>query len=149
MAATTGGALKALLEAAGLGISVFRDRAPEGRTLVNAAGTATPYVTVFEGVSVVPDPAFNSFDDDEHHVIELAQVDVWQQWRDPQTGAVTESYTLPAAVAAALNGARLSAAPTHVSGVVLRDGPRRLLELEENVVHHAITVEVRRTLTAV
>lgn len=147
MAATTAGAIKAYLETLGLGVAVYRDRAPENTPLFTDAGAARPYVTVTEGISVVTDPAFNSFDDDQSHVIELAQVDVWQPWRYPEpAGGIAESYTLPDAVMAALDGSRLAEAPTHVAGMRLT-GAVRLLEVDDNVVHHAFTVEIRRILT--
>jgi hypothetical protein len=131
MAATTSGALKARLEALTLGVAVFRDKAPDGQ--------AMPYITVSEGVSVVPD--HNQFDNST--VTELAQVDVWQPWKNVSTGAVVESYTLPGQVLAGLSGVSLPAAPTHVYGVTV-DSSVRILEADLNVVHHAITVRIRR-----
>jgi hypothetical protein len=140
MAASTAGALKAYLEAQGLGVSVYRDTAPETASL--------PYITVTESISVTPDAAFNAFDDPQGHVREVVQVDIWQQWRDPDTNALVESYSLPDAVTLALTGSRLSSAPTPTPGVTLQ-GVRRLLEPpdEPSVVHHAITVELRRQLS--
>lgn len=137
MSATTGGATKALLEAAGLGVSVFRDTAPPDQAL--------PYITVHEAISITSAAAFPTFDDPEHHVTEEVQVDVWQQWRNPSTRAVTESYTLPDAVTAALVGGRLTTLPTY-GGHLRLGGRQRLVEEDSNVVHDAITVEVARTL---
>lgn len=130
MAATTAGALKSRLEGLALGVPVFRDRAPEGHAL--------PYVTITEAVSVVHDD--NQYD--ASTVTELAQVDVWQPWKNP-AGAVVESYSLPGAVRAGMAGTSLPAAPTHVYGVTV-DSAVRLLEAELNIVHHAITVRIRR-----
>ena len=149
MAANTANAIKAYLEAQGLGVSVYRDLQPPD--------TALPFITVFENIGMAPEPAFNSFDDSEKHVRELVQVDVWQMWRDT-TGEIQESYTLPDAVVKALMGARLSAGPTHVAGVNVVGMVRTLGEPGDvgpfgqplqGKVRHAITVEVRRTLTAV
>lgn len=140
MAANTANAIKALLEGLGLGVSVYRDRAPNN--------IAPPYITVVEAISVVSDPAFNSYDDPEHHIIEQAQVDVWQPWHDAAGTGVVETYTLADAVAKALDGTQPTSPPTRVSGMRLV-GMVRLLELDQNIVHHAITVELRRTLTAV
>lgn len=137
MAATTGNAVKALIEAAGLGVTVYRDEA------VPAA--AMPYVTVFEAISVNPEAAFNAYDDPEGHVTEQVQVDVWQQRRNPTTNAITESYTLPDAVCRALAGKRLTALPTY-GGHMQLVGRTRLLEDEGQTIHDALTVEVRRTL---
>jgi hypothetical protein len=137
MAASTAGALKAFLEAQGLGISVYRDQAPEGPTF--------PYVTVHEAISVSPEPAFNSNDDAEGHVIEQVQVSIWQRSRHPDTLAKTESYTLPDAICLALTGARLTAMPTY-GGHVRVQGRTRLPEDEGTIIHDAVTIEVRRTL---
>lgn len=131
MAATTAGAIKARLESLSLGLPVFRDRAPDGHAL--------PYITVSEAISVVPD---GQHDDDT--VVELAQVDLWQPWKNT-AGAVVESYSLPGAVLTGLRGASLPAAPTHVYGVGV-DSSVRLLEADRNVVHQALTVRIRRAL---
>lgn len=134
MAATTAGAIKAFLEAQGLGVSVYRDIASPGATL--------PYVTVRESVSVTVDP---HGDFAATGVTELAQVDIWQEWRSTTTRGVSESYTLADDVIERLHGAVLSAAPTHVYGSRVI-GSSRLLEQEENVVHTAITLEIRRDI---
>lgn len=153
MAANTGNAVKAYLETLGLGVSVYRDAAPKN--------TPLPYILVHEGISLVSEPKFNSFDDAEGHVRELVQVDVWQMWRNLRTDEIVESYTLPDAVVKGLHGARLSAAPTHVAGVTVQEVVRTVgnpsptardgapARGEEDKVRHAITIEVRRTLTAV
>lgn len=138
MAATTAGAVKALLEAQGLGISVHRDQAPDNQTL--------PYVSVTESVSLTPDQGGDLGDTRAtRYVTELVQVDLWQHWRDPSSGAMSESYTLPSAIVAALQGASLPTAPTRVYGVTV-DSVVRLLERDTNLTHHAITVRVRRAL---
>lgn len=138
MSASTAGAIKALLEAAGLGISVYRDTAPQGQAL--------PYVTVQEGISFTDEPAFSAYDDPEHHVVEEVQVNVWQLWRNTTTRAVQESYTLADAVTAALEGAQLSTLPTF-GGLMALASRQRLVEEDNNIIHDAITVEVRRTLS--
>lgn len=135
MAATTAGAVKAFLEGQGLGIAVYRDQAPNG--------AAKPYVTVVEALVVVPDGVSTAYTD--RGVIETAQVSVWQQWKDPATGALTESPSLAAAVVSALDGAVLATHPQHVYGCRVADH-RRLLEQENNVVHHPITLELVRNL---
>lgn len=138
MSATTAGALKTLIEAAGLSLAAYRDEAPDASTL--------PYVTIAEAISVVPTDSFNAFDDSQGHVTEQAQVDLWQQWHNPSTGVLSESYTLPDALTKALSGAGLSAARTSVQGVRVLS-VRRLTESDSDLVHHAITVEVKRTLS--
>lgn len=138
MAASTAGALKAYLEGLGLGVSVFRDEAPAGQKL--------PYITVREEIANVPDRDGDYGDATvEHTTAETVQIDVWQTWRNPTTGAVVESYTLPKQVQRALRDARLDATPTRTYGVVLT-GTVRLLERADNVVHHASTAVVRRVL---
>lgn len=129
MAATTAGAIKAKLEGLSLSVPVFRDKAPDGHTL--------PYITITEAISIVPDGNY-----DDTTLIELAQVDVWQAWKDA-AGAVIESYTLPGAVFAGLSGTSLPAAPTHVYGVTV-DSMVRRPPTELGVVQHALTVRIRR-----
>lgn len=46
MAASTTGVLKRAIETGGLGLSVYRDRAPEGAAL--------PYIVVYEAISTAP-----------------------------------------------------------------------------------------------
>lgn len=128
MAATSSGAVKAFLEAQGLGVAVYRDVAP--------ASAVLPYVTVQEGISLVPE------DHGDHGadaaVTELVQVDLWQA-----QGA--ETYTLPDAVVGALHGAVLTQHPKHVYGCVVRSAVR-LIEPKTNDVHLAITTALRRAI---
>lgn len=137
MSASTSGAIKALLEGAGLGVAIFRDRAPEG--------AQRPYVTVSEALFVTPEPAFSQFDDPEGHVNERVQVGIWQDARSNATRGVTEDYSLPDAVMLALKAAGLPSAPTQVSGVRVASRAR-LYEAKSNVVHDAVTVNVHRVL---
>lgn len=133
-AASTSGAIKQFLEAQGLGISVYRDRAPQG--------AAPPYVTVSEAVAITPDVLE---DGAASTVREEVTVDVWMPWRT-STGGIAESYTLPGAVAKALQGQALPAAPTRAYAVIVhRVGPR-LPDEEENVVHVPIQADVWRAL---
>jgi hypothetical protein len=137
MAATTAGALKAYLEAQGLGLAVFRDDAQTGQAL--------PYATVTEAVTVTADGAGDTGDTGAaRYVTELAQVDLWQTWR-AENGAIAESYTLPGAIVRCLQGAQLTSAPTRVYGCTV-DSMVRLLERDTNLVHHAVTVRIRRAL---
>lgn len=133
MSASTSGALKALIEGAGLSLSAFRDRPVDEQPL--------PYVTIHEEIVLVPDAGAN--DDPDGTGKETAQVDLWQQWRDPKARTLTESYTLPRALHAALKGAQLPTAPDRVYDVKVRSR-LRLLERDENVVHHAYTLEIVR-----
>jgi len=137
MSATTATAIKAFIEAAGLGVTVYRDQAPTGATF--------PYVVVSEAITVNAETAFNPRDDPEHHVTEQVQVSLWQQRRNPATLAITESYTLPDAICALFMGGRLTTLPTY-GGHVRVLGRTRLFEDEDSILHDPITVEVRRTL---
>lgn len=140
-AATTAGALKAFIESLGLSIAAYRDTAPDG--------TAKPYVSILESISAVPDAL-----EDGHLTtgVENAQVDVWQQYRDPASHAVTESYTLPASIAAGLHGSNLyvdanrpgTIGGKRVYGVLVRNLIRMPAEEEENVVHHVIDLHLMR-----
>lgn len=131
MAASTAGAIKALLEAQGLGVAVYR--API------TSLPAKPVITVDDGISLVPDQSgdFGSATADDT-VTELDQVNVWET-------AAAESYTLVPSVLRALHGAVLVAAPTHVYGCSV-DGSVRLVEDDRKTVHTAITVRLRRAL---
>lgn len=134
MAATTSGALKALIESLGLGISAYRDQAP--------AGTTRPYVEIIEEIALVADP---SEDGVATTVVETVQVDVWQDWHDPTTGGVKESYTLAPAVRRGIDGARLPVIGTGIPPyTVLVRHSLRQIQPEENLVHTALTVEVFR-----
>lgn len=139
MAASTAGALKSLIEAGGLSLAAYRDAAPERAGL--------PYVTVREAIAVVPSASNARYDRAGTAPTgrETAQVSLWQRWRDPATGTVAESYTLPDALAELLDGAQLTASPKHVWGVHLVSSIR-LLEVDENLVQTAITIEIVRDI---
>lgn len=137
LAASTGGALKAALEGAELGVPVFRDRAPKDQ--------AYPYITVAEeldlGLVARADAA-----------AELAQVDLWQYARWPAgveapkvAGKVAEDSGLVRRLQAFLRSCELPAAPTLTYRAVLQ-GSVRLTEPNNNLVHHALTVRVHRDL---
>lgn len=137
MAASSSGALKTHIEALGLSLSAFRDEAPK-----------TPpanYVVIREAISVVPEPAFNPRNDTTGHVSELVQVDLIQQWRNPTTNALTESYTLSDALTKGLHGGTLTGAPKGTFSMTVQ-GARRLLMREDNKVKTALTVRLRRVL---
>lgn len=137
MAATLANAIKNLLEASGLGIDAYRDSAP------NDPGVNMPFVTITEGVSITTDTRGGDGGADAQ-VIELVQVDVWEQWMDEDEN-VTESATLAKDVQRALHGAQLATAPDRAYGLYATER-RRLLETSNNVVHNAITATVYRVL---
>lgn len=135
MAASTSGALKAAIEGLGLNISAYRDRAPEG--------ASQPYVTIDEAVAIVPDQLE---DGSASTARETVTIHVWMQWKNTVTGVLAESYTLPGAIVAGLQGRGLTQAPTRAYAVLIdREGPRAVEE-EENTVHVPITAVVWRSL---
>jgi hypothetical protein len=136
MSATTSGALKTLIEGAGLGLAAYRDDAPERAPL--------PYVTILEHIAVVPSGSDNRYDTGAgpHSFDETVQVSLWEEWRT-RAGAKGESYTLRDALIRLLDGARLPTAPTHVWGVRFMSA-RRLVEEDTNLVQTALTLEIVR-----
>lgn len=138
MSATTAGALKALIEAGGLGITADRDE----RSRLN---TAANWVTISEGISAVPASINTPYDPLGPKVVsELAQVDLWQTWRDDNKN-ILESAALAKSLVRLLDGARLPTSPTRTFGVTVRSSRRMPPEQEANLVHTAITVEVVRS----
>lgn len=139
MAASTAGAIKALIESAGLGLAAYRDEAPKGAT--------KPYVTILERIAVVPNGSDGRFDHDAgaHSINETVQVSLWEQWREAADGgALRESYTLSDALVRLLDGASLPVAPTHVWGVLLQSSRRLPPERDTNLVQTAMTLLVVR-----
>lgn len=134
MAASLSGALKQVIEAAGLGLTVFRDDAGKAEGLVR-------YVTISEAVSITTERLSSDHADDP--VTELVQVDLWQPWGAPPRTGPTENYAIPGQLHRVLHGALLTSAPTLVRSCTV-DDVVRLLERDENTVHHAYTVRVRR-----
>ncbi len=148
MAQTTTGALKALIEPAGLGLSVHRDRV--------APGEAKPYVTIQEQIAFVPDPGGPTFDrNTPPGFVEHVQIDLWQVWRKTAAGDNTkiEDRTLARRLVAAVQGKRLYVSPSS-DGTI--NGARtwavrvinmlRIVEEDNNTVHHAITVTIAQEL---
>lgn len=136
MSATTAGAVKAWLETQSLGVAIYRDEAPEGK--------APPYIVILEAISIVPEPSVNPANDDA--VQELIQVDVIQLRRDPSR-QITEDYTLPQAVAAAVHGRPLMTTPTKCYRILLSGMVRLPPDHETQLLQHSITALVKRQLT--
>jgi hypothetical protein len=132
MAATLSGAIKAHIEAQGLGVPVDRDEATQGRTY--------PYVVVREAFDSTKDPGSNAYSGD-HRISELVQVDLFDVRKRSATQQTVENYTLPDALARVLNGVRLDTAPTKVYGMTLV-GRTRIVETQR--IHHVFTAQVRR-----
>lgn len=137
MSATLSGALKAGIEALGLGLSAYRDEAPSDAT--------RPYVTLHEGISRTREQHGDQGDADAHGAAtELVQASLWQDWRD-ETGALIEQPGLAEDLVAGINGLALATAPRRVYSCTVDDS-QRFLEDESNTVHEAITVRIRRDL---
>jgi galactitol-specific phosphotransferase system IIC component len=135
MAASSAGALKAFIEGLGLGISVYRDRAPEK--------TALPYVSIAEAVAVVPDLLEDGLVSTGR---ETVTIDVWMTWKNKMTGAIAEAYALPGAILRGLHGRSLPASPTHTYAVIIQRMGPRLVEEETNLVHCPLTAVLWREL---
>lgn len=143
MSATLSGALKALVESAGLGLPVYRDRPP--------AGAPLPYALVTEGIASAPEPTGDFTDPArEHEVREQAQVEVVQAWKAGD-GSRLERYGLAQAVARALHGRT----PQPVLGgrcwpVSVVAGPTRQPVgpgEDDNLIREVMTVQVLRVVT--
>lgn len=133
-AASMGGAVKALIETAGLGVPVYRDGAPESATLPDR------YVTVHEGI------AYGETQVGEV-VVEQVQVDLWQTARGTAGARVVslESYTLPEHIAGLFRGRDLqNHAPWQVYGL---SASGRRWPPSGNLVRHTWTVSVTRSRT--
>lgn len=144
MSASTSGALKALIESLGLSLSAYRDRAPTTEVDGVTIPAARPNVTISEALSITDD----GHGRDADAVTELVQVDLWQRLDGAEnySGRSTdpvESLTLADALRNGLHGAQLSTAPTRAYGVVV-DQMVRLVEDDTGIVHHALTVRIRR-----
>ena len=132
---TTAGALNVLINSLNLGVTAYRDRAP--------AGTALPYVTVTEGLDLTPDALE---DGGVGTAVETCQVDLWQHWKDQVTGSVAENGLLAPALIRGLHGKRTQQIGSSTVYTVRVISAPRLLEEENNVVHHPITVEINREI---
>lgn len=151
MAATTRTALKAFIESLGLGLTAFADEAPQGQAL--------PYVVILGPIGNVPDKLESGGTalpvaqanatrptGAPQTTTELMQVDLWQKWRDEGDHTLKENYALPEQLFWAIHGCRLPSAPQVVYACILR-GYLRLFERDNNRVHHAGTIEVKRQAT--
>ena len=143
MPATVSGAVKAKVESLGLGLSCYRDAAPRLPGAQDEPLPELPYVSVREGIAATPDQD-GAYDDDVAHTkAEQVQVDLWQRWRNPSTGKPEESYTLARDLELGLQGAQLVGLPFRVYGCRVL-ATARLLEPNDNVVHHVVTLMINR-----
>lgn len=137
---TSSGAVKRLIENAGLSVAAYRDDLPKEHTL--------PSVTIDEEVATSPERHGDSGDPNGHHgESEQLFVHIWQAWRTDQ-GKPAETYELPRAITHTLRTAAPFTfgpddSPTRVYGIRI-DGRARLVEDDENVVHTTLTITLRR-----
>lgn len=142
MSATTAGAFKALIEAAGLGIAVYRDQAP--------AEAPLPFAVVHEAIGIAPLSGDFGKDGGTLYVREQVQIDLYQAKKHPATGRTIEDYGLPRSLLSLLRGSLLPNPPTRSWPLVLKDA-RRLPVSEpvagvsgSNIVRTVATVELVR-----
>ena len=146
LAAGTYGALKAYVEAQGLNISLYKDAAPPTTKDPVTGLLKKPYCTIIEDLSMTSD----SRDDGgagaggSTYVSELVQLDLWMNWRDSADKSL-EDRALPSAIHRKLDGCTLDLSPTRVYNVVVQNRIR-LVERDNNVVHVAYTLAIRRAL---
>ena len=140
MSMTSAGAVKALIENGGLGVSAYRDALPPLHAL--------PCITIDEDVATSTERHGDTQDPaGDHGESEVLLVHVWQAWRDGN-GRPAETYMLPRKLSHLLRTAQPfaygpDAAPTRVYGLRV-DGRARIVEEDANVVHTTLTVTMRR-----
>ena len=150
LAAGTYSALKAYIEALGLSIQVYKDAAPPETKDTTTGLLKKPYCTVIEGISLTSDSREDggAAQGGSSYVTELVQLDLWMNWRD-SAGKSLESRTqgvtpsLADALYRKLDGCTLDLAPTRVYGCYVQN-KIRLVERDNNIVHVAYTLAVRR-----
>lgn len=144
MAMTSSGALKALIESAGLGLAAYRDAVPDARK------NDLPYVTIDELVSVVPERHGDKQDPDGHHgETETVTVHLWERWRGDD-GKAAENYSLPRELSKLLRssppftyGSTAQGGAVRIYGVSIT-ARARIIEEDSNIVHTTWTLALRR-----
>lgn len=146
LAAGTYGALKAYIEAQGLGVSIYKDAAPPSTTDPVTKLLKVPYCTVVEDVSATSDSREDggSGSGGSSYITELVQLDLWMNWRDSADKSL-EDRVLAASLHRKLDGCTLDLAPTRVYNVQVQNRIR-LVERDNNLIHVAFTLAVRRQL---
>jgi hypothetical protein len=132
--ATVSGAIKHLIESAGLGLTVFRDVAPPKAPL--------PMVVVTEGVAWVPVPNGDTDVEGELLVREQAQVDIYQALRNPD-GSRAERIGLEDSVCLLLHRSKLSSWLVACYGVRILT---RSSQAADNLRRTIVTVQIDRQL---
>lgn len=140
MSLTSSGALKGIIESAGLKLAAYRDAMPQQHSM--------PVVTVDENVAVTQERHGDTGDPDGHHgEAELVYVHLWELWRNPDGRSAEQPATLRGLKRTIRTAPPFTYgpddAPVRVYGLRI-DGHARIVEEEDNVVHHTITVTLRR-----
>jgi hypothetical protein len=144
LAAGTYGALKAYVEAQGLSLAVYKDAAPPDTKDPATGLLRVPFCTVIEGISVTPTSRQDggAAQGGTTYVTELAQMDLWMNWRDSADKSL-ENRTLAAALYRKLDGCLLDLSPTRVYKCYVQNWIR-LVERDNRIVHVAYTLAIRR-----
>lgn len=107
---------------------------------------ALPYVTLHESLSVTPETLHGP--DSAQVGVEMAQVDVWYNLRAPSGGSAADSPSTVASLVRSLQGASIPqfGSPLKmVYGCLVRNVVR-LVELQTDLIHYAITLHLWREL---
>lgn len=152
MAATIGGAIKAYLEAQGLGIAVYKDAPPQAVRDKATGRIVAPYCTYHEDIVPLrmrPMEDGGPANGGTAIVTQTFQLDLWQNWRAADDTNL-ESPTLADAITRLLHGSKLlpsgaGAPPVHVAGV-RQVGRIRIEERDPRIVHHAYTLAIDRVI---
>lgn len=133
MAATTGGALKVLIESSGLGLSAYRGVVPDDATL--------PYVVIFDGITTETVSMGDNGNEDVEK--ENVQMDLYEQYLSPTTGRVVEDSSLGRRLKRAVHGKQLTASPTHCYGLKVPFNSRTEIA-DENTTRTRFSVDLVR-----
>jgi len=138
MAASLSAAIKAFLETQSLGLSFYKDVAPQQ--------AKRPYGIVIEGIAMRPD---GMEDGTVLTALELVQLDLWQDWLKADK-TVNEDVALADKITSAIHGTRLLASgtgapPKQVYGVA-QQGRVRILDRNNGLVQYSYTLAVYRSV---
>jgi len=134
--ATVSGALKYVIESAGLGVTVFRDLAPPKAPL--------PLVVITEGVAWNVVPSGDTDAEGELRVREQAQVDIYQALRKPD-GSRAEQIGLEDHICWLLHRTKLPSWLITCYGVQILT---RSAQASDNLRRTIVTVQIDRLLVA-